>query len=295
MTSSFPLVAQELREAFDRAIASALDEDLRAGDPTSDLTTWPIVDEATWGRAEVWVKEPGMICGLDALDATFAAIDERANTTLQRKDGDELRAADVVAIVEGPARAILVGERTALNLLAHLSGIATGVRTFVEAAPAVELTDTRKTLPGLRVLQKYAVRVGGGSNHRFGLFDGILVKDNHIVAAGGVGEAVRRVRQSSSLPVEVECSTQADVEEALQAGAAAILLDNLEPDELRTLSSLIKSQRPHVLVEASGSVTLGNLAAVASSGVDRVSIGAFTHSARALDVSLKLVDVWRRD
>lgn len=295
MTSSFPLVALKLREAFDRTVASALEEDLRAGDPETDITTWPTVGDATWGRAEVWVKEPAVVCGLEALDATFAALDDRVTVSPEHKDGDELAAAAVVATVEGPARAILVGERTALNVLAHLSGVATEVRTFVRAAPAVELTDTRKTLPGLRLLQKYAVRVGGGSNHRFGLFDAILVKDNHVVAAGGVAEAVRLARASSALPVEVECSSETDVEEALEAGAAAILLDNLEPDELRRLASLVKARRPHVLVEASGGVTLGNLAAVASSGVDRVSIGAFTHSARAIDVSMKLTDVWDRN
>jgi nicotinate-nucleotide pyrophosphorylase (carboxylating) len=155
----------------------------------------------------------------------------------------------------------------------------------------VELTDTRKTLPGLRSLQKYAVRVGGGSNHRYALWDGILIKDNHIVAAGSVGEAVRRARASTAFPVQVECSSLDDVNEALEAGAAAILLDNRTPEELGPLVEHIRTKRPHVLIEASGGVTLDNVAAVAASEVDRVSVGAFTHSAPALDLSMKLEDI----
>lgn len=295
MSGSFPIVAQQLREAFQRAVAAALEEDLDERGLDADVTTWPIVPERIWGHAQVVAEEGGVVCGIQALDATYAQLDDRVSVTFECKDGDELADGGVIATVEGPARAILVGERSALNILAHLSGIATTVRTFLRETPATELTDTRKTLPGLRSLQKYAVRVGGGTNHRFGLWDGILIKDNHIVASGGIGEAVRRARAASALPVQVECTTLAEVDEALDAGAAAILLDNRTPDELRELAAHIRSRLDHVLIEASGGVTLGNLFAVASSGVDRVSVGAFTHSPRALDVSMELVRVWEQD
>jgi nicotinate-nucleotide pyrophosphorylase (carboxylating) len=199
-----------------------------------------------------------------------------------------VRSGDVIATVSGPVQAILVGERTALNVIGHLSGIASNVRAFLGAAPGAMLVDTRKTLPGLRLLQKYAVRTGGGSNHRFALWDGVLIKDTHIVAAGGVGEAVRRARAATVMPVQAECQTLAEVDEALDAGANAILLDNRTPDELRELTAHIKSRSPEVLVEASGGVDLATVGAIADTGVDRISIGAFTHSSPALDVSLEL-------
>lgn len=286
--------AQELRDAFAAAAALALEEDLGPGDIEADVTTRTVVPDNVWGVATLYAKQAGVICGLGALEATFDQLDERIGVTLTRHDGDAVRSQQPVAAVEGPMRAILVGERAALNLIGHLSGIASMVGAFVRAAPGVQLTDTRKTLPGLRSLQKYAVRAGGGSNHRFSLWDGVLIKDNHIVAAGGVGEAVRRARTQSALPVQVECTSTAEVDEALEAGAAAILLDNQAPSELRVLVRRIKDRREHVLVEASGGVTLDNVAEVAASGVDRISIGAFTHSAPALDVSLKLDRIWEQ-
>jgi nicotinate-nucleotide pyrophosphorylase (carboxylating) len=165
------------------------------------------------------------------------------------------------------------------------------VRTFLRAAPEASLVDTRKTLPGLRELQKYAVRCGGGSNHRFALWDGVLIKDTHIVAAGSVGEAVRRARARTDLPVQAECQSRAEVDDALEAGAHALLLDNRTPAVLTELVAYVRARSPDVMIEASGGVNLGTVAAIAASGVDRISVGAFTHSSPALDVSLELEDV----
>jgi nicotinate-nucleotide pyrophosphorylase (carboxylating) len=178
------------------------------------------------------------------------------------------------------------------NLIGHLSGIATLVRSFLSAAPGATLVDTRKTLPGLRVLQKYAVRTGGGSNHRFALWDGVLIKDTHIVAAGGVGEAVRRARSGTSLPVQAECTSIEEIDEALDAGAHALLLDNQASGALVAQVRHVRrrTDKDHVMIEASGGVTLANVAEVAASGVDRISVGAFTHSAAALDVSMRLIE-----
>jgi len=192
-----------------------------------------------------------------------------------------------VARVAGAERAILTGERTALNFLARLSGIATLTRRYVDAVEGTgaAILDTRKTTPGLRALEKHAVATGGGRNHRFGLDDGVLVKDNHLRAAGSVASAVERLRAVTPLPIEVECDTLEQVSEALAAGAEAILLDNMSPDQLRSAVALA---RGHARLEASGGVTLENVRAVAETGVDEISVGALTHSARSLDVSLEL-------
>lgn len=284
-----------LREAFAAAIASALREDLGDGDVDADVTTHSTVPPSVWASATLYTKQDGVICGLAALKGTLGLLDDRVTVTQRVKDGDPVAAGDVVAGVDGPARAILTGERTALNIIGHLSGIATTVREFTRAAPGVELSDTRKTLPGLRLLQKYAVRSGGGANHRFSLWDGVLIKDNHIVAAGGVAEAVRRARDESALPVQVECTTLEEIDEGIRAGAMAFLLDNRSPDELVALVAHIREHRDFALIEASGGITLDNVAAVAATGVDRISVGAFTHSARALDVSLKLERTWEKE
>ncbi len=285
----------ELRRAFLGAIVAGLEEDLGTDglDLDADITTHATVPPDVWGSATVYAKDAGVVCGIAALKMTYAEIDKRVDVSTSVKDGDPVAPGDAVATVEGPGRAILVGERTALNIVSHLSGIATGVRAFVNAAPGVELSDTRKTLPGLRRLQKYAVRVGGGANHRFALWDGVLVKDNHIVAAGGVGEAVRRARADSAMPVQVECTSLDEVNEGLEAGAVAFLLDNRSPDELRELVAHIREVRDFAMIEASGGVTLANVADVAATGIDRISVGAFTHSANALDLSMKLERVWK--
>jgi nicotinate-nucleotide pyrophosphorylase (carboxylating) len=280
--------AQQLYAAFEAAVAAALKEDLGDLDVDADVTTGSVVPEGLEGSAAVRAKGAGILCGVEALRLTYDQLSPDVAVSLARKDGDDVGPGDEIAAVEGPVAPILVGERTALNLIAHLSGIATTVREYVRRAGGVVLTDTRKTLPGLRTLQKYAVRTGGGSNHRFALWDGVLVKDNHIVAAGGVGEAVRRARAATSMPVQVECTTRAEVDEALEAGAHALLLDNLGPGDLAELVRHVRARAEHVLIEASGGVTIDNVAEFARTGVDRISVGAFTHSAPALDVSMRL-------
>jgi nicotinate-nucleotide pyrophosphorylase (carboxylating) len=280
-----------LQQAFQDAVAVALSEDLGDIDVDSDITTHATVPASLRGVATLYAKQDGVICGLEALHAVYRLLDQRVDVATSASDGDEVAASDVLAKVTGPVQAILVGERTALNLIGHLSGIASNVRMYLKAAPGAILVDTRKTLPGLRLLQKYAVRTGGGSNHRFALWDGILIKDTHIVAAGGVGEAVRRACEHSALEVQAECQSLKEVDEALDAGAHAILLDNRTVEELSDLTAHIKARAPHVLVEASGGVNLDTVGAIAATGVDRISVGAFTHSSPALDVSLELEEV----
>jgi nicotinate-nucleotide pyrophosphorylase (carboxylating) len=281
-----------VRANLEQAAAAALDEDLGGAGPEADVTTTTTVDAARWGEAEVRAKAPGVICGLGALRATFGRLDPRVVVRPRVRDGDEVEPGAVLAAVRGPVRPILVGERTALNLLGHLSGIATLVRAYVVRAGGVTLVDTRKTLPGLRALEKYAVRTGGGTNHRAALWDGVLVKDNHIVAAGGVAEAVRRARAGTTMPVQVECASADDVTEAVNAGADALLLDNFAPGEMAPIVERVRAAGHDVLIEASGGVTLESVAEIAPTGVDRVSVGAFTHSAPALDVSLTLGHTW---
>jgi nicotinate-nucleotide pyrophosphorylase (carboxylating) len=257
-----------------------LAEDVGAG----DATTTSVVDEAATCEAQLLVKEPGVACGLDVAAAVFAEL----GATLEplAADGDAVEPG-VVARVSGPARAVLTGERLALNLLGRLSGIATLTRRYVDAVDGTGATilDTRKTTPGLRDLEKYAVRCGGGTNHRFRLDDGVLIKDNHLRLAGSIGEAVARAR-SAGLPVEVECDTVAQVGEVLLAGADRILLDNMSLDELREAVALNADRAE---LEASGGVTLDTVRSIAETGVDFISVGALTHSARALDVSLEVL------
>jgi nicotinate-nucleotide pyrophosphorylase (carboxylating) len=281
-----------LSAAFEQAIAAALREDLGSAGAEADITTVSTVVAGTFGEGTVIAKQHGVVAGLEALSVTFGQLDDRVEVELLMQDGNPVRSGEKLAIVRGPARAILTGERTALNLLGHLSGIATLANAFVQKAPEATIVETRKTLPGLRALEKYAVTCGGASNHRFSLWDGVLIKDNHIVAVGGIGEAVRRARKATTLPVQVECATRDDVLEAIGAGAPSLLLDNRTPDELRELVELIRERAPDTLIEASGGIALDNVDAIASTGVDRISIGALTHSAPALDVSLNLEKTW---
>jgi nicotinate-nucleotide pyrophosphorylase (carboxylating) len=271
-------------DTLERAVLAALAEDLGAG----DLTTEGTVEESAVGTAELVVREPGAVCGLRAAEVVFRALDEDVVFEALAEDGDVVASAPAtVALVTGSLRAILTGERTALNFLARLSGVATLTRRYVEAVSGTEVAilDTRKTTPGLRALEKHAVACGGGRNHRFGLDDGVLVKDNHLRAAGSVAEAVSSLRGSTTLPIEVECDTLEQVGEALQAGVDAILLDNMSVDELRAAVALIDGR---ARVEASGGVSLETVRAIAETGVDEISVGALTHSARSLDVSLEL-------
>jgi len=263
-------------------VRSFLAEDVGAGDVTSEA----VIPSGTRCVASLLLREPGVVCGLDVAGAVFRELDPELELVQRCADGDACEPGEVAAL-EGDARAILAGERTALNLLGRLSGIATMTRLFVDAVAGTGATilDTRKTTPGLRALEKDAVRCGGGANHRLGLWDAILVKENHLRLAGGVRVAVERAA-ATGLPVEVECERLDEVREALATGAARILLDNMTPDELRDAVALVRGR---ATLEASGGVTLENVRAVAESGVDFVSIGALTHSARALDVSLEVV------
>ena len=270
-------------DALERIVHAALAEDVGAGDVTTEAT---VAADAV-GAAAILVKEPGVVCGLRAVELTFRALDPEIEFEAFARDGDTVEAPAVVARVAGSQRAILTGERVALNFLGRLSGIATLTRGFVEAVAGTRaaVLDTRKTTPGLRSLEKHAVAAGGGHNHRFGLDDAVLVKDNHLRAAGSIAGAVELVRKATDLPVEVECDTLEQVGEALEAGVDAILLDNMTPAELRRAVQLVDGR---ARLEASGGITLENIRTVAETGVDEISVGALTHSARSLDVSLEL-------
>ncbi len=270
-------------DTIERIVYAALAEDVGAGDVTTEAT----VEADALGTAELLLKEQGIVCGLAAVEAVFRALDPDVGFEALVEDGTPVEHLTVVAVVSGPLRAILTGERVALNFLGRLSGIATLTRRYVDAVAGtgVAILDTRKTTPGLRLLEKHAVACGGGRNHRFGLDDAVLVKDNHLAAAGSVRAAVERLRTATDLPVEVECDTLAQVSDALAAKVDAILLDNMTPDELAAAVALAHG---HVRLEASGGVTLENIRAIAEAGVDEISIGALTHSVRSLDVSLEL-------
>lgn len=283
-------MSERVRAHFERVARAALDEDLGGAGPESDVTTMATVPEDLLGEGIVLAKQRGVLCGLAALESTFDHLSSHVAVHHEKHDGDEVHPGDVVARVTGPVRVLLTGERTALNLITHLSGVATTTRAHLDER--VEVTDLRKTIPGLRALQKYAVRVGGGKNHRMGLWDAVLIKDNHVVAAGGTGEAVRRAKRATTMPVEVECASLEEIREALDAGADTILLDNFEVADLPDAVSLIKSSRPDVKIEVSGGVTMESVRAIAACGVDRISIGALTHSAPALDLSFELVRTW---
>ena len=273
------------REAIARVVEQALAEDVGQGDVTS-LGTVP--EEATC-TARIVVKEHGVIAGIPAVRAVFEALDPSLMLEEAARDGDRAeRVPFEVVRISGSARSVLAGERVALNLLGRLSGIATATRAYVDAVAGTGVTilDTRKTTPGLRALEKYAVRCGGGSNHRFGLDDGILVKDNHLLVAGGVAAAVRGLRQISDLPIEVEVETLAELGEALEARVDRVLLDNMGPALLRDAVALCRGRAS---TEASGGITLATIREVAATGVDFISIGALTHSVRSLDVSLEVV------
>jgi nicotinate-nucleotide pyrophosphorylase (carboxylating) len=265
---------------IDTLVEEWLAEDVGDG----DLTTEHLIPAETSCEAALLVKEPGVVCGLEVAEAAFPQVSFDALVA----DGDVVQGGTEVALLSGPARPILTGERTALNLLGRLSGIATLTRRFVDAieGTGAEILDTRKTTPGLRALEKYAVRCGGGRNHRFGLDDGILVKDNHLRAAGGVRPAVELLRAAGTgLPIEVEAETLDDVREAVAAGAEQILLDNMSPALMREAVELVDGK---ATLEASGGVTLDTVREIAETGVDFISVGALTHSARSLDVSLEI-------
>src|SRR3954463_12918351 len=266
-----------MQDLIDRALA----EDVGTG----DVTTTTLVPEDATGRATLTQKAAGVIAGLEVAEAVFTRVDPSLRWRAHVEEG-VLREGGLVAEVAGASRSILTAERVALNFLQRLSGVATLTARYVAAVEGTgaRILDTRKTTPGLRVLEKQAVVAGGGVNHRFGLFDAILVKENHSAMAGGVGEATRRAL-TSDLPVEVECATLDEVREALDAGAPRILLGNMTNDQLREAVDLVAGRAE---LEASGGVSLETVRAIAETGVDFISVGALTHSAPALDVSLLL-------
>lgn len=265
-------------------VRAALLEDLgRAGDITTDA----IVPDSLRTRCVLGAREPGIVAGLDLARLSFALVDPRLAFTVHRPDGSAIVPGDAIATVQGPARSVLVGERVALNYLSHLSGIASATGRIVRAVAHTNarICCTRKTLPGMRAVQKYAVRVGGGSNHRFGLDDAVLIKDNHIAVAGGVSVAIERARRSVGhlVKIEVEVDTLEQLDEVLRIGADAVLLDNMAPPMLRKAVSMVAGR---AITEASGRVTPETAPAIAETGVDLISIGWLTHSVSVLDIGL---------
>jgi len=271
-------------EIIDRALA----EDFGRG---GDVTSKAVIPESRKGRARIISRAEGRLAGIDVALEAFHKLDPHIECLEILEDGTRLVEGSVLVEIRGQTRAILSAERVALNFLTHLSGIATLTGKFVDAVAGsgARIVDTRKTLPGLRVLEKYAVRCGGGFNHRSGLDDAILIKDNHIIAAGGVAEAIEACKKNLShcRKIEVEVDTIAQLKSALEAAPDIILLDNMEPEDLREAVAIIAGR---AIAEASGGITLDSAAAIAATGVDVLSIGALTHSAPALDLSLELDD-----
>ena len=267
-------------------IETALAEDIGSG----DVTTMAIADKNDEGAVEIIAKENLVVAGILIAEAVFKTIDKKIEFKPFVTDGGAVRKGKVIAKVSGKLSTLLAGERVALNFLQRLSGIATLTLLFTDKIKGfnIKILDTRKTTPGLRILEKYAVRMGGGWSHRFGLCDGILIKDNHIAAVGSVAEAVRRARDSApkNMLIEVETKNLSEVKEALLAGADVIMLDNMNPAAMKQAVKIIGKA---ALVEASGGVNLKNVRAVAETGIDFISVGALTHSARAVDISMKVV------
>jgi nicotinate-nucleotide pyrophosphorylase (carboxylating) len=266
-------------------IQRALKEDIGDGDVTTLCTVPP--DALVDGK--LVAKEEGVIAGLEVAKLTFSLVDERAQLLSHVTDGDWVKAGDIIAVVSGPGRALLSGERVALNFLQRMSGIATATRRFVAMVKgaSVVILDTRKTAPGLRIFDKWAVRLGGGQNHRSGLYDMVLIKENHIAAVGSISETVARVRARDEhrRAIEVEVKNLAELREALELDVDRIMLDNMSLGEMREAVRLADGRVP---LEASGNVSLDNVAAVAATGVDYISVGMLTHSVKALDISLLL-------
>ncbi len=271
------------------SIAEFLSEDLGRG----DITTQACVAPDARGQGKFLAKEKLVVCGLDVAEAVFVHLDEESpELETLVNEGDEVESGTVFATLRGFADVLLAGERTALNLIQRMSGIATLTRQFVKAieGTGAEIVDTRKTTPGLRMLEKYAVTVGGGKNHRLGLDDGVLIKDNHIALAGGITEAVTLAKKMVGHlhKIEVEISNWAQLREAVEAGADIVMLDNQTPEEAAKLVEMSRTLNPNVLIEASGGMDLDRVRSFAEAGVDLISVGKLTHSARAVDISFKI-------
>lgn len=273
------------RLLWEEIVRTALNEDIGF----QDITTESIVDEAHQSRAELMAKQEGIIAGLEVAEKVFYLLNPGVKFAAKVKDGEKVSRGQIVATVQGSTRTLLAGERTALNFVQHLSGIATATGRAVELVRghACRIVDTRKTTPGLRVLEKYAIRVGGGHNHRLGLFDAVLIKDNHIEAAGGIVPAVAKVREKIGhmVKIEVEVESLEQVEEALTTRAEVIMLDNMPPKQMAQAVKLIDGR---ALTEASGGITFDSLRVVAETGVDLISLGWLTHSAPVLDISMNI-------
>lgn len=282
---------ESAEEIVKKVIKEALEEDLGFA---GDITSQAVIPDDLEEKAEIVAKEEGIVAGLFLAEAVFKAVDDRLKFHCTLEDGREIKKGEVIATIEGLLQSILAGERVALNFLSHLSGIATTTRRFVDKVKPfrVSIKDTRKTLPTLRLLEKYAVRMGGGKSHRFGLYDAVLIKDNHIKAVGSIEEAVRRARANlrKGTQIEVEAKTLVEVDEALKARADIIMLDNMD---VETIKKAVKKIRAAALVEVSGGVTLDNAGEIAKIGINFISVGAITQSAKALDLSLNLVQVDR--
>jgi nicotinate-nucleotide pyrophosphorylase (carboxylating) len=274
------------------SIGEFLAEDIGRG----DITTQSTVRSDARGMGRFLAKEQLVICGIDVAEAVFLHLDaEIAEVEPLFQEGDEVEAGTVFATLKGYADVLLTGERVALNLLQRMSGIATLTRQYVKAVEgtSAQIVDTRKTTPGLRLLEKYAVTVGGGKNHRMGLDDGVLIKDNHIVLAGGITEAVSAAKEKVGHlhKIEVEITNWAQLREAIEAGADIIMIDNQTPEEAAKLVKMARSMNPAVLIEASGGMDLDRVRSFAEAGVDLISVGRVTHSARAVDISFKIQTV----
>ncbi|MGF9713923.1 MULTISPECIES: carboxylating nicotinate-nucleotide diphosphorylase [Paenibacillus] len=265
-----------------------LEEDIGMG----DVTTMTTIPSDSMSKGIIHVKDNGIVAGLPVAKAVFALVDPQLRFEAKASDGDAVSKGTVIAEVSGSTRSILLGERLALNLLQRMSGIATRTNQFVERLEGrpSRLVDTRKTTPGHRMLEKYAVRVGGGHNHRFGLYDAVMIKDNHIKGAGGIAKAIQsaRARIPHTMKIEVEVENFVQLNEALGAEPDIIMLDNMGPEQMREAVLFIKQRAPHIIVEASGNVSLDNVREIAETGVDVISVGRLTYSVQSLDISLDL-------
>lgn len=279
------MISPDIPPSVLESIRRALEEDIGSG----DLTTSLLVPEEDISKARFIAKSAFVLAGIPFAREVFRMLNPSVEWTSFSADGEWLRSGDVIAELSGKTRSILTGERVSLNILQRLSGIATLTNTYAEETQGMKtrIVDTRKTVPGMRFMEKYAVRIGGGYNHRFGLFDGVLIKTNHITAVGGISEAVKRARQAHHLSkIEIEVETLRDLVQALEAGADIVMLDNMSVSDMRKAVQIVQGK---VLLEASGGINLENVREVAGTGVDMISVGALTHSAAAVDISLQLI------
>ena len=279
------------QEDIMRVITSSLEEDLR---DIGDVTTNSVVPREATAVARLIAKADGVVAGLDIFCQVFSQVDSELRFEKKVEDGAIVSPGQELVLVTGSARSLLVAERTALNILCRLSGVATAARTYMDAIKGLptKILDTRKTTPGLRTLEKYAVAVGGGTNHRIGLFDAILIKENHIAMGGGVIQSVKNARAASSLPVQLEVENMEELAQAIEVGADSVLLDNMTPAQTREAVKYARGNAPKsFLLESSGGITLNNVRDYAEAGVDRISIGALTHSVIALDMSLLIKEI----